>query len=506
MRQVLNTFARGSMAMVLALAVSACGKGSAEDSKAMGSIQAALTVGASRHDVTGVYYMVVDANGSCTDTPIAETTSPLEEEDLPGGVLPPGSGPHAGADGLFVLPPGDYRVCAMPMSDAVPSQECAGAEDTVTVFSEATTEILLVSQCRAELNGGIDVIVALNDPPKIENLAITPSKFITQCETATITATAADPDGDAISFSWSVISGPPGGNPNLPNMGGVADFSTTTPGDYQLRVEVSDANAASSALTFPMHVSAVPACPAVCGDGVCDASESCQSCQSDCGPCGGTCDHDECTIGGPLDPSCGMCVAAICQVDPFCCNTAWDGICKSEVGSVCGQTCPGSCGDGVCDGSESCQSCASDCGACNPCGDGICDGSESCQSCASDCGACAACPGSDLGSAVPQTVTGSTVGLVDALQGSCAPTNAPEATYSFTAPADGTYQFDTFGSNFDTVLYLRDSTCGGGELVCNDDNGGLQSNVNVFLTTGQTIVIVVDGFGGSIGNYALNIL
>jgi hypothetical protein len=391
MRQVLNAFARGSMAIALVLAASACEKGSEEDSKSMGSIQAALTVGGSRHDVTGVYYKVVDASSSCTDAPIAETTSALEEEELPGSVLPPGSGSHAGADGLFVLPPGDYRICATPMSDTGPSQECVTAEGTATIFSEATTEILLVSQCNANANGGVDVIVALNDPPKITNLSITPSKFITQCETATITATAEDPDGDAISFSWSVISGPPGGNPNLPNMGGVADFSTTTPGDYQVKVAISDVNAGSSSLSFPIHVSAVPVCPAVCGDGVCDASESCQSCQSDCGPCGGTCDHDQCTVGGPLDPSCGMCVAAICQVDPFCCASAWDGICTSEVGSVCGLTCSGSCGDGVCDASESCQSCPNDCGPCNTCGDGICGMGESCQSCSTDCGPCNTC-------------------------------------------------------------------------------------------------------------------
>ncbi|MGD2108695.1 MAG: right-handed parallel beta-helix repeat-containing protein [Phycisphaerae bacterium] len=41
------------------------------------------------------------------------------------------------------------------------------------------------------------------------------------------------------------------------------------------------------------------------------------------------------------------------------------------------------CGDGVCDEGESCETCACDCGAC--CGDGTCATHESCVSCAADC-------------------------------------------------------------------------------------------------------------------------
>lgn len=48
------------------------------------------------------------------------------------------------------------------------------------------------------------------------------------------------------------------------------------------------------------------------------------------------------------------------------------------------------CGDGTCNGGETCGSCASDCGACPVCGDGTCNGTENCSSCASDCGACTA--------------------------------------------------------------------------------------------------------------------
>lgn len=50
------------------------------------------------------------------------------------------------------------------------------------------------------------------------------------------------------------------------------------------------------------------------------------------------------------------------------------------------------CGDGICNGSDTCSSCPGDCGSCPVtavCGDGVCNGSETCSSCSGDCGACA---------------------------------------------------------------------------------------------------------------------
>jgi hypothetical protein len=139
------------------------------------------------------------------------------------------------------------------------------------------------------------------------------------------------------------------------------------------------------------------ACPVpACGDGKCDPAlgEDCSTCAADCGGCGGSCDHDQCTSGGPLDASCGKCVDAICQVDPFCCTNAWDSICISQVDSVCGETCTAGCGDSICDASlgENCSTCVADCGGCPVpvCGDAKCDPAvgEDCSTCAADCGTC----------------------------------------------------------------------------------------------------------------------
>lgn len=62
-----------------------------------------------------------------------------------------------------------------------------------------------------------------------------------------------------------------------------------------------------------------------------------------CNGISGACVHDAhgvCGLGGPLEAACSSCVAAMCAYDEFCCEEAWDSICVSEVGEVCGTPCP----------------------------------------------------------------------------------------------------------------------------------------------------------------------
>ena len=116
------------------------------------------------------------------------------------------------------------------------------------------------------------------------------------------------------------------------------------------------------------------------------------------------------------------------------------------------------------------------------------------------------CPGPELTGALPLTQAGTTAGLINALSGSCGGGSAPETTFLFTAPADAMYTFDTFGSSYDTVLYLLDgNTCQADTLVCDDDENGLQSQVQAMLTMGQQVVVVVDGFSSNSGAFTLNI-
>jgi hypothetical protein len=113
------------------------------------------------------------------------------------------------------------------------------------------------------------------------------------------------------------------------------------------------------------------------------------------------------------------------------------------------------------------------------------------------------CPSADLGSMVPQTVYGSTIGGASSLDPSCGPSGNPDVTFQFTAPAAASYSFDTFGSNYDTVLHVRDATCAGPELGCNDDALGIASQLSLPLAAGQVVVVVVDGFGS--GDFVLTI-
>ena len=88
-----------------------------------------------------------------------------------------------------------------------------------------------------------------------------------------------------------------------------------------------------------------------CGDGKCDSTESCSTCEVDCMTC-------------PTP-------------EPYC-------------------------GDGSCQSDESCSTCSEDCGGCPTpevyCGDGTCEGIENCLNCPEDCGECPETP-----SPMPQT-------------------------------------------------------------------------------------------------------
>ena len=103
----------------------------------------------------------------------------------------------------------------------------------------------------------------------------------------------------------------------------------------------------------------LPACDP-CVASVCDADPFCCNTNWDslcvgevlsvcglavCPDSAGNCAHTLCETGGVLVPGCDSppispsCVDAICAVDSYCCQTAWDSICVGEVASVCGLGC-----------------------------------------------------------------------------------------------------------------------------------------------------------------------
>ena len=115
------------------------------------------------------------------------------------------------------------------------------------------------------------------------------------------------------------------------------------------------------------------------------------------------------------------------------------------------------------------------------------------------------CPDLQLASSPTVSQVGSTEGQPAFVRTSCVDQDAPAATFVYTAPATGTYLFDTRGSDFDTVLGLFDGYCGERELDCNDDSIGLLSELEIELDAGQTVTVAVTGHYGSSGSFQLNI-
>ena len=78
--------------------------------------------------------------------------------------------------------------------------------------------------------------------------------------------------------------------------------------------------------------------------------------------------------------------------------------------------------------------------------------------------------------------------------------------YQFTAPVAGRLIVDTLGSDFDTGLAVytgsRDALT---ELACNDDFGGVTSQVTFPTSAGTTYFILVGGYGSDSGNLVLHL-
>ncbi len=127
-----------------------------------------------------------------------------------------------------------------------------------------------------------------------------------------------------------------------------------------------------------------------CGDGVCAADESTDSCAADCpttpstsscgdGECAVSESTDSCPADCPVSPSGSLCGDDVCAPDESTDSCPADCLVTSSSST---------CGDQVCDADESTASCEVDCPASVPtgsCGNDQCDANESANSCVEDC-------------------------------------------------------------------------------------------------------------------------
>jgi hypothetical protein len=152
------------------------------------------------------------------------------------------------------------------------------------------------------------------------------------------------------------------------------------------------------------------------------------------------------------------------------------------------------------------------------CGNGIldvageeCDGATaSCdpnEICSFDC-KCGPCASTVI-PAQGGTFVGSTSGGSN-MSGSCGSGTdvAPEVIFQWTPATTGQATIDLCGggTDYDSVVYLRQGSCSGPEVDCDDDSScGLSSQLFPNVTAGTTYFIVVDGYGGDFGNFTMTV-
>jgi hypothetical protein len=124
--------------------------------------------------------------------------------------------------------------------------------------------------------------------------------------------------------------------------------------------------------------------------------------------------------------------------------------------------------------------------------------------------------GDDVSSAMPIASlpyydSGVTAGYINDYDEVCPYTGStsPDVVYSFVPGADVSITVDLCASSYDTKVYIYQNAVGN-LIACNDDAGcgysGWQSLVeNIALVGGNTYYIVVDGYGGSSGEYVMAI-
>ena len=197
---------------------------------------------------------------------------------------------------------------------------------------------------------------------------------------------------------------------------------------------------------------------------------------------------------------------ALARLDPALLSTAIEDItyqskaggCSS--GNSCSLTCTqAACGDGIVGPKE----------ACDPPGEqGVCDRGDLCNT---NCAACVNCGGATLIAADGGVVDGTTVGGTTAFGGSCGgAVFVPERLFQWTPSVSHVATIQTCGgtTNYDTVLYVRQGTCVGPELACNDDGDscGPQSKITMPVVAGTTYFIVVDGVAATdAGTFTLSV-
>ncbi len=211
----------GIAAIIMAALAMACVDGDGDDEPDVQTgIEALTELGVEQeNDVKWMKYTVT----ACGEKEVLyQSKKRLKDLTLPGGIPKFVKHPfaehssHRFADYLLLVDTGCYDVYVQPLDkNKKKSKKCMPVhKKDIEVKKGKTTEVLLVSQCKGEKKGLLDVVAALNHPPKLTILDLDPQKFV-QCPdegkpAVTICAEATDKDDDPIRLTWDVLKGQDG--------------------------------------------------------------------------------------------------------------------------------------------------------------------------------------------------------------------------------------------------------------------------------------------------------
>ena len=190
-----------------AVAVSGCGldtSPSPEETETRTGIALTLDVGT----MAGVDALRFDIETCAGEEVVTEELS-LAELDFDEEMDLDLEGTTIFADYFATLEAGCYDVELVPLDEdggVVDYCSVATAEE-VEVEAGETTEIVMVSQCGGDNQGGLDVLGVLNFAPAITMIEFEPSKIV-GCESVEVCTTAIDSDRDALEFEWTQLDGP----------------------------------------------------------------------------------------------------------------------------------------------------------------------------------------------------------------------------------------------------------------------------------------------------------
>jgi hypothetical protein len=260
-----------------------------------------------------VYYGVIpDLGGACatgcgTSTQANNTTSVASHE-----MIEAVTDPAVGVATNLASPLGWYDNTNGEIGDICNAQQGTIAGYTVQKEWSNTSKACIVSKTVA--------------PPPANDFTISASptsKTIADGSASTVTVTTALSAGTAGSVSLAV-SGLPSGV-----TGSFSPASVTAGASSTLTLTASATAAAGS---YAVSVTGT--------EGTAVHSASVALTITGTGGGGSTCSHAICTTGTKLVSTCDPCVTKVCAADSYCCSTKWDAMCKAEVTSICGQTCP----------------------------------------------------------------------------------------------------------------------------------------------------------------------